>query len=110
MSLSKDSKDTASWNGEPTTWNDYARQVRLCWERTPNHKKSLLGPELASKLTGRAWAVAPNLDHRKLGKKNGCKYLLMYLQERLCRRRGIEVGRPIDPTSKTIGPMMVICR
>ena len=28
MSLSKDFKDVATWNGEPTTWGDYARQVR----------------------------------------------------------------------------------
>lgn len=49
------------------------------------HKRRLLGPELASKLTAKAWSVTPDLDHPKLSKKNGCKYLLKFLQERLRR-------------------------
>ena len=86
----------ASWNGEPAGWNDYARQVRLCWEKTPKHKRKLLGPELASKLTGRAWAVTPSLDHSKLGKRNGTKYLLKYLQERLCRTAVPDAGARLE--------------
>ena len=93
---SKDFKEVASWNGEPTGWNDYARQVRLCWEKTPKHKRKLLGPELASKLTGRAWAVTPSLDHSKLGKRNGTKYLLKYLQERLCRTAIPDAGARLE--------------
>ena len=77
-------------------WNDYARQVRLCWEKTQPHKRKLLGPQLASKLTGRAWAVTPNLNHKKLGKKHGCKYLLKYLQERLCRTAIPDVGSRLE--------------
>ena len=96
MSLSKDFKDVATWNGEPTTWGDYARQVRLQWEKTPSHKRKLLGPELASKLTGRAWAVTPSLDHKKLGKKHGCKYLLRYLQDRLCRTAIPDAGARLE--------------
>eukprot|EP00435_Cladocopium_sp_Y103_P055025 s3561_g18.t1 len=95
MSLSKNSKDLASWNSELTLWSDYARHVRLQWERTPN--KKLLGPELASKLTAKAWAVTQDLDHAKLGKKNGCKYLLRFLQDRLCRTAVPDAGaRPED--------------
>ena len=94
--MAKDFKEVASWNGEPTGWNDYARQVRLCWEKTAKHKRKLLGPELASKLTGRAWAVTPNLDHQKLGKRNGTKYLLKYLQDRLCRTAIPDAGARLE--------------
>ena len=94
--MAKDFKEVASWNGEPTGWNDYARQVRLCWEKTAKHKRKLLGPELASKLTGRAWAVTPNLDHQKLGKRNGAKYLLKYLQDRLCRTAIPDAGARLE--------------
>ena len=85
-----------TWNGEPTTWNDYARQVQLCWEKTQEHKRKLLGPALASKLTGRAWAVTPDLDHRRLGKKHGCKYLLNILQDRLCRTAIPDAGSRLE--------------
>eukprot|EP00435_Cladocopium_sp_Y103_P024092 s1073_g5.t2 len=96
MSLDKDFKNVASWNGEPTSWNDYARQVRLQWERTPTHKRRLLGAELASRLTSRAWAVTPDLDHKKLGKKNGAKYLLKFLQDRLCRTAIPDAGARLE--------------
>ena len=46
-------------------------------------KRRHLGPELASRLTGRAWAVTYELSHKKLSKKNGTKYLLCYLQDQL---------------------------
>ena len=64
---------------------------RLCeegetqWEMTPPHKGKRLGPDLASRLAGRAWCIIPALDHEKLAKKNGTKYLLRFLQRRLCR-------------------------
>ena len=96
MALSRDFKDVATWNGELNLWHDYARHVRLQWERTPKHKRKLLGPELASKLTAKAWSVTPDLDHHKLSKKNGCKYLLRFLQERLCRTAVPDAGARLE--------------
>ena len=55
-----------SWDGEVNTWPDYARKVRLQWEKTAPRKRRQLGPELASRLTGRAWAVTPALGHKLL--------------------------------------------
>ena len=85
-----------TWDGEPSTWGDYARKVRFQWEKTPRHKRSLLGPDLASRLTGRAWAVTPSLDHSLLRKRNGAKYLLRYLQERLCRTAVPDAGSRLE--------------
>ena len=85
-----------TWDGEPSTWGDYARKVRFQWEKTPRHKRSLLGPDLASRLTGRAWAVTPSLDHARLNKRNGAKYLLRYLQERLCRTAVPDAGARLE--------------
>ena len=95
-SRSLTSREVASWDGEPSTWGDYARKARLCWEMTPKHKRRLLGADLASRLTGRAWAVTPALDHAKLSKKNGTKYLLKFLQERLCRTAVPDAGARLE--------------
>ena len=81
-----------SWDGEPSTWADYCRKVRLQYEKTPRKKRSLLGPELASRLTHKAWTVTAELDHYKLSKKNGVKYLLMFLKEKLCRTAVHDAG------------------
>jgi hypothetical protein len=43
-----------TWDGDQTTWTDYTRKVRLQYEKTEPHKRKLLAPELASRLTRRA--------------------------------------------------------
>ena len=83
-------------DGDPATWADYTRKVRLQWEKTPSWKRRHLGPELASRLTGRAWAVTYELSHEKLSKKNGTKYLLRYLQDRLCRTPVPDAGARLE--------------
>ena len=85
-----------SWDGDPSTWSDYTRKVRLQFEKTPAHKRKHLGPDLASRLTGRAWAVTPSLDHRLLSKKNGTKYLLRFLRDRLCRTAVPDAGARLE--------------
>ena len=94
--MKSSSRETATWDGDPVTWGDYARKVRLQWEMTASHKRRLLGPELASKLTGRAWSITPSLDHAKLTKRNGTKYLLRFLQERLCRTAIPDAGARLE--------------
>ncbi|CAJ1458273.1 unnamed protein product [Effrenium voratum] len=75
-----------TWDGDPATWADYTRKVRLQWEKTPSWKR----------LTGRAWAVTYELSHEKLSKKNGTKYLLRYLQDRLCRTPVPDAGARLE--------------
>ena len=85
-----------TWDGDPATWGDYARKVRLQWKKTPDRKKKYLAPDLASRLTGRAWSVTPDLEHAKLSKKNGTKYLLKFLQSRLCRTAVPDAGARLE--------------
>lgn len=85
-----------SWDGEASTWPDYARKVRLQFEKTAVHKRRQLGPELASRLTGRAWAVTPSLDHKLLNKRNGAKYLLRFLRDRLSRTAIPDAGARLE--------------
>ena len=92
----KSSKEIASWNGDPALWGDHARKVRLQWSMTSVHKRKLLRPDLASRLTDGAWAVKLGLDYKKLSKRNGTKYLLRYLQDRLCRPIFPDVGARLE--------------
>ena len=106
-----------TWDGDPTTWGDYARKVRLQWEKTPDRKKKYLAPDLASRLTGRAWSVTPDLEHSKLSKKNGTKYLLKFLQSRLCRTAVPDAGARLEdllirlrrPLGIADEPMVILC-
>ena len=84
------------WDGDPAGWCDYARKVRLQHEETPKYKRRYLAPDLASRLTGRAWAVTPDLDHNRLNKRNGAKYLLSFLQCRLCRTAVPDAGARLE--------------
>jgi hypothetical protein len=85
-----------TWDGDPATWPDYSRKVRLQWEKTQPHKRRHLGPDLASRLTGRAWGVTADLNHRLLAKKNGTKYLLRVLRDRLCRTAVPDAGARLE--------------
>ena len=69
----------ATWDVDPAGWTDYCLKMCLQLEKTPRRKQGLLGPELASRLTGRAWAITAELSHRKLRKPPGVKYLLSFL-------------------------------
>ena len=77
-------EQVATWNGDPVLWQDYVKRGRLQYERTPVKKRSLLGAELASRLTGRAWdVVSADLDHQRLQKPDGPAYLLQFLEQKL---------------------------
>ena len=73
-----------AWDGDLSTWVDYIRKVRLTYERTRHRKRKYLGPELAAQLTGRAWVVTQEVDHRRLIPKMG-RFLINFLEERLGR-------------------------
>ena len=73
------------WDGEPATWPDYVRKVRLQFEKTRRRRRKYLGPELVSEVTGRAWTVTQEVEHDHLLRPDGAKYLIEYLEARLAR-------------------------
>ena len=87
----------ATWDGNPTTWLEYVKRVRLQYERTEYKKKHLLGAELTSRLTGRAWDVASaDVDHGLLQRPDGAAYLLKFLEERLCKAPVPDTGQRLE--------------
>ena len=82
----------ASWDGSQHTWNDYVRKVRLQWARTPEKRKGLLGAELVSRLSGKAWDVTRELDFDRLQDRAGAAYLLEVLEQRLGRTPVPDLG------------------
>ena len=81
----KEKEVRCSWDGDISTFQDYVRRVRLAYERTRRRRRRHLGPELVSQLTGRAWTITQEIDHQKLVRDDGAKYLVEYLEERLAR-------------------------
>ena len=77
--------DRCAWDGEPSTWVDYVRRVRLAFEKTRKRKRRYLGPELVSQLSGRAWVATQEVDHERLLQPDGAKYLVEFLEHRLAR-------------------------
>ena len=87
----------ATWDGDARSWTDYVKRVRLQFERTEYHKRRFLGPELASRLTGRAWDVtSADIDHRQLQQPEGCAYLLRFLEDRLCKTPIPDLGQRLE--------------
>ena len=87
-----DQRIRCSWDGDPASYPDFMRRVRLSFERTPRKRRHLLGPEVIGQLTGRAWIITQGLDHRLLVRRNGVIYLLEYLRDRLGRTPVPDVG------------------
>ena len=85
-----------AWDGDPAGYPDFMRRVRLSFERTPRKKRHLLGPEVVAQLTGRAWTITQDLNHRMLVRRNGVIYLLEYLRERLGRTPVPDVGARLE--------------
>ncbi|OLP76628.1 hypothetical protein AK812_SmicGene43412 [Symbiodinium microadriaticum] len=92
----RDRDQVPSWDGEAAGWNTYVRRVRLHWERTAPKKRRLIGAELASRLTGRAWDVSGDLDHARLQQREGATYLLEYLEQRLGRSPIPDLGTRLE--------------
>ena len=84
-SSDKDQKYRCAWDGDASTWLDYVRRVRLAFEKTRRRKRKLLGPELISQLSGKAWIATQEVDHQRLLRPDGAKYLVEFLESRLAR-------------------------
>ncbi|CAJ1425291.1 unnamed protein product [Effrenium voratum] len=85
-----------TWDGDPSGWGDYLRKVRLQYDKTAEDKKKLLGPELVSRLTDKAWAVCAEVDYNRLKKRSGTRYLLIFLRDKLCRTPVPDVGTRLE--------------
>ena len=59
---------------------DYQLHVELRADGLREDDRQLLGPRLASNLTGRAFDAISEIDREKLRAKDGWKYLLEYLE------------------------------
>ena len=81
----KDTSLRCHWDGDFSSWPDYVRKVRLAYEKTRKRRRPQLGPELVSQLSGRAWIVTQEIDHRLLTQPGGARYLITFLEERLAR-------------------------
>ena len=81
----KESSLRCHWDGDLSTWPDYVRKVRLAYGKTRKRRRAQLGPDLVSQLSGRAWIVTQEIDHRQLTQPGGARYLISFLEERLAR-------------------------
>ena len=85
-----------TWNGDLAQWPDYVRKVRFQWEKTPAAKRFHLGPELASRLTDKAWQATYDIDHGRLSGKYGVKYLIGFLRDKLCTAPVPDAGARLE--------------
>lgn len=85
-----------TWNGDLSSWPDYVRKVRLQFEKTEPHKRNRLGPELVSRLTFKAWQATLEIDHQRLSRKHGAKYMIQFLLDRLCRAPVPDAGARLE--------------
>lgn len=70
-----------SWNGDWSSFVDYTFRVELHADGLRDDDLAVLGPRLASNLTGRAFDSITDINRDKLKKKDGWKYLIQYLEK-----------------------------
>ena len=70
-----------SWDGDWAKWQDYQLRVELKADGMKQEDLPLLGPRLASNLTGRAFEAIVEINRTELKKENGHKYLLSFLEK-----------------------------
>ena len=86
-----------SWNGDPAYWQEYVKRVQFQYERKEPKKRALLGAELASRLTGRAWEVtSAEIDHSQLQRSDGAAYLLRFLEDKRCKAPIADTGQRLE--------------
>ena len=81
----RDMMSRCTWDGDIHTFQDYIRRVRLMYEKTRRRRRKLLGPELVTQLSGRAWVITQEIDHLRLTQSDGAHYLIKFLEEKLGR-------------------------
>ena len=92
----KESWLKCQWDGEASGWQDFLRRVRLAFERTPRKKRHLLGAEVVGQLTGRAWVVTQEVEHRRLVRRDGVMYLIDFLRDKLGKTPIPDVGLRLE--------------
>ena len=88
----KESWLKCQWDGEASGWEDFLRRVRLAFERTPRKQRHLLGAEVVGQLSGRAWVVTQEVEHRRLVRRDGVMYLIDFLRDKLGKTPIPDVG------------------
>ena len=63
-----------SWDGGPQGWPGFVRRVRLIFEKTKRNRHHHSVPEIVAQLTGRAWHITEDLDHKSLVRRNRTIY------------------------------------
>ena len=80
------------WDGKPESFEDYKRGLKLLVLGTKEDERKLLGPRIAAKLVGNAWANSGNLDLTKLADAKGVDYLVTFLEEAMATIPGKTMG------------------
>ena len=70
-----------TWSGDWSEWQDYVLRCELKADGLKKEDRELLGPRLASNLTGRAFDSLSEIDREKLKKEDGYKYLIQFLEK-----------------------------
>ena len=70
-----------TWSGDWSDWQDYVLRCELKADGLKKEDRELLGPRLASNLTGRAFDALSEIDRDKLRKEDGYKYLIQVLEK-----------------------------
>ena len=73
------------WNGESEEWEEYRWRVKLFVESTKREHRYLVGPRLASQLTGAARTSIEGKRPNWLNTDNGAEKLLRHLHKHVVR-------------------------
>eukprot|EP00969_Alexandrium_andersonii_P187690 8292966-Alexandrium_andersonii.AAC.1 len=85
-----------SWNGELDSFEEYRAAVTFYVDGTERNKRSLCGPRLAGRLTGRAAAAVRGKRPGWLTDADGGYRLISYLYGKLCREPLPDLGRHME--------------
>ena len=70
-----------TWDGDWNKWTDYQLRVELRADGLKEEDQKLLGPRLASNLTGKAFDSLAEIDREKLRQPDGWQYFLKFLEK-----------------------------
>ena len=70
-----------TWDGDWNKWTDYQLRVELRADGLKEDDQKLLGPRLASNLTGKAFDSLAEIDREKLRQPDGWQYFLRFLEK-----------------------------
>ena len=102
MVVGKSRDGVPSWNGDPSSWDEYRRAALLFVESTKWPNRYLCGPRLATELSGAAKASIVGKKSTWLSHDKGVQRLLQHLQEAISEPVLPEVGNALRSYFKTL--------